>query len=467
MGTAKEMVRQGLRHHQAGRLDEAEGVYRRALAVEPGQADCLHLLGMVAFQRGELEGAAELIGRAIAAKGDAAAYHSNLGNVLQAQGGLAEAAASYRRALELRPELAEAWLNLGNVLKAQGEVDASVEGYRRALALRPDLAEAAAGEATALLLKGEFTEGWRGFERRWETRDYDTAARAYAQPMWRGERLAAGRVLIWGEQGIGDEVMFAGLVPDALRAVDSDALHMGNGLVLDCDARLMPLFARSFPEVEVVSGCSPQRSLELGVAAHLPSGSLPGLFRGRAEAFAVTTLAYLVADRAERDRFRAKYAAGGQRVVGLAWRTNSKKSGRSRSIELKGLGPLFALAGIRWVSLQYGEHEALEREVAETGASVLVDRSVDQLVDIDRFAAQVAAMDLVVSIDNSTAHLAGALGIPTWVLLPHAPEWRWMLGCEDSLWYPAMRLFRQETMEDWGPVVERVANKLSGWQAKT
>jgi tetratricopeptide (TPR) repeat protein len=458
METAQEMVREGLRHHQAGRLDEAEGVYMRALAVEPEHADCLHLLGMVAFQRGDRVGAAELIGRAIAAKGDAAAYHSNLGNVLQAQDKLAQAAASYRRALDLRPELAEAWLNLGNVLKAQAEVDASMEAYRRALALRPELAEAAAGEATALLLKGEFAAGWRGFERRWQTRDYDTAARWYAQPMWKGERLAAGRVLLWGEQGIGDEVMFAGLVPDALKT--------GNGLVLDCDARLKTLFARSFSEAEVVSGCGPEQSVELGVAAHLPSGSLPGLFRASAEAFAATTSPYLVADEVERERFRAKYAADGQRVVGLAWRTNSRKTGRSRSIELQALAPLFACrsagAGIRWVSLQYGEHADLEREIADAGAPVLVERSVDQLADIDRFAAQVAAMDLVVSIDNSTAHLAGALGIPTWVLLPYAPDWRWMLGREDSLWYPAMRLFRQETMGDWGPVVERVKGALAG-----
>jgi tetratricopeptide (TPR) repeat protein len=459
MGTTQEMVREGLRHHQAGRLDEAEGVYRRVLAGAPEQADCLHLLGMVAYQRGDLEGAGDLIGRAIAAKGDAAAYHSNLGNVLQAQGRLDKAAACYRRALELRPELAEAQLNLGHVLKALGEVNASLGCYRRALALRPEMAEAAVAEATALLLKGEFAAGWRGFERRWQTGDYDTAARAYVQPMWRGERLPAGRVLLWGEQGIGDEVMFAGLVPDALHAGNSDGLRAGNGFVLDCDARLKPLFARSFPGVEVVSGCSAERSIELEVAAHLPSGSLPGLFRVSEEAFAATASPYLVADGLEREGFRAKYADG-RRLVGLAWRTNSKKTGRSRSIELKELGPLFGIDGMKWVSLQYGAHEALEGEIAGADAPVTVDRSVDQLVDIDRFAAQVAAMDLVITIDNSTAHLAGALGVPTWVLLPRVPDWRWMLGREDSVWYPGMRLFRQRTMGDWRAVVGGVEDGL-------
>ena len=238
-------------------------------------------------------------------------------------------------------------------------------------------------------------------------------------------------------------------------------MRTGNGLVLDCDARLKPLFARSFPDVEVVSGCGPERSVEMNVAAHLPSGSLPGLFRRSAEDFGATASPYLLADGVERERFRAKYADG-RRVVGLAWRTNSRKTGRSRSIELKALETLFARDGIKWVSLQYGEHGKLEDELAEAGAPVSVDRSLDQLVDIDRFAAQVAAMDLVISIDNSTAHLAGALGIPTWVLLPSVPDWRWMLGREDSLWYPTMRLFRQKSMGDWGPVVEAVVGELAG-----
>jgi Flp pilus assembly protein TadD len=444
-------VREALEHHQAGRLGDAERIYREVLAADPKQADCLHLLGMVAYQRGDGEAAAALIRRAIGIKGDAASYHSNLGNVLQAAGELEEAGASYRRALELKPDVAEIHLNLGNICKTLGDVDAGLRCYRRALELNPDLAEAAAAEATGSLLKGEFAAGWRGFERRWQTREYDTAMRAYAQPMWTGERVDAGRVLIWGEQGIGDEIMFAGLVPELVRA--------GNRCVLDCDARLKPLFARSFAGVEVVSGCSVERSVELGVTVHLPSGSLPGLFRRDVKDFAATVSPYLVADPVERERFRTRYQDG-RKIVGVAWRTNSKKTGRSRSIELSALERLFAVSGVRWVSLQYGDHDGLEREVEAAGAPVLVDRSVDQLVDVDRFAAQVAAMDLVIAIDNSTAHLAGALGVKTWVLLPHVPDWRWMLEREDSVWYPAARLFRQRERGDWVPVVERVEEAL-------
>ena len=239
-----DLVQEGLRHHQAGQFAEAERIYQRVLTINPHHPDALHLLGMIAYQTGHNEAAAEFIRSAIAIKADAASYHSNLGNVLQSQGKLAEAGACYQRALVLKPDLIETHLNLGNIFKAQGDVDSSVACYRRALALNPASAEAAVAESMALLLKGDFASGWRNFERRWQTKDYDTQMRRYAQPLWSGEPLTTGRLLLWGEQGIGDEIMFAGLIPDVIRT--------GTRCVLDCDARLRPLFARSFPAIDVV-----------------------------------------------------------------------------------------------------------------------------------------------------------------------------------------------------------------------
>jgi cytochrome c-type biogenesis protein CcmH/NrfG len=447
----QDLVGEALRHHQAGRLAEAERIYRQVLAVDPGHPDGLHLLGMVACQTGDADRAAELIRRAIAVKGDAASYHSNLGNVLESQGNLAEAGACYQRALLLRPELAEVHLNLGNIFRAQSEPAASLACYRRALALNPGLAEAAVAESRVLLLQGEFAAGWPGLERRWQTREFDTPMRAYPQPRWTGGPLASGRLLIWGEQGIGDEVMFASLIPDVLRT--------GTRCVLDCDARLKPLFARSFPEVDVVAGFDPASHPELEIAAQMPSGSLPGMFRNSVEAFAGTTSPYLVADPIARGRLRERYSDG-RRLIGLAWHTKNRRTGRSRSIELTSLAPLFEVRGIRWVSLQYGDHDSLEEEAAAANVPLLVDREVDQLTDPDGFAAQIAAMDLAITIDNSTAHLAGALGVPAWVMLPFAPDWRWLLERDDSPWYPRVRLFRQTRLGDWGSVIEGVRSAL-------
>jgi tetratricopeptide (TPR) repeat protein len=517
-----------VRHHRAGRLTEAARIYRQILAIDAQQADSLHLLGMIAYQAGGHETAAAMIRKAIAIDREKAPYHSNLGTVLQAQGKLDEAAACYERALTLKPDLAEVQVNLGNILQSQDKLDEAAACYGRALTLKPEMAEAhhsmgnvlqtmdedkldeavacymralalrpgyakahynlgcalralgkvdealaryrmalalqpdyvAAGfrESLAQLLSGDFASGWHNYERRWQSKDHGTPMRAYPQPLWTGEKLAPGRLLIWGEQGVGDEIMFAGLIPDVTRT--------GNRCILDCDPRLKPLFARSFPGIDVVSGhdlahTDLAHDPELDIAAHLPSGSLPGLFRATHAAFAATTSPYLLADPVARERFRARYAeADGRRLAGLAWHTTNRKTGRYRSIDLSLFAPLFARPDIRWVSLQYGDHDALQNQAAAAGAPILIDRSVDQLSNIDVFAAQIAAMDMVVTIDNSTAHLAGALGVPTWVLLPFAPDWRWLLAREDSPWYPTMRLFRQPRRGDWQSVVKRVRSAL-------
>lgn len=447
----QELLQEAIRHHRMGQLDEAERIYEQVLAIDPHHPDGLHLLGMIAYQTGREETAVKLIRKSIAIKGNAASYHSNLGNVLQSQGKLAEAGACYQRALLLNPDLAEVHLNLGNIFKALGELDSSLTCYRRAMALSPELAEAATSEASVLLLQGDFAAGWPGSERRWETKDHDTPKRHYPWPRWKGERLASGQLLLWGEQGIGDEIMFAGLIPDAIRS--------GNRCVLDCDARLKPLFARSFPGVDVVTTVTPESHPDLDIAAHLPSGSLAGLFRTSSAAFAATTSPYLVADPLAQARFRARYDDG-RKLVGLAWHTKNKNTGRMRSIDLSLLASLLNRPGIQWVSLQYGDHDSLEEQVTAANVPILIDQEVDQFSNIDDFAAQIAAMDLVITIDNSTAHLAGALGVPTWVLLPFVPDWRWLQTRDDSPWYPTMRLFRQTKLEDWQSVVQRVESAL-------
>ncbi len=217
--------------------------------------------------------------------------------------------------------------------------------------------------------------------------------------------------------------MSAGFTPDALQS--------GNRLVLDCDARLKPLFDHLLPEVEVVSSYDPRLHSELDIGAHIPSGGLPALFRTEKAAFADAMSPYLVADPATTESFRNKYDDG-RPLVGLAWHTSNKKSGRSRCIDMALIAPLRSSRDIRFISLEYGDHETLESQSVATGASLLIDRTVNQLSDIDTYAAQVSAMDLVVTIDDSTAHLAAALGVPTWVLLPFMPDWRWLLGRDDS-----------------------------------
>jgi tetratricopeptide (TPR) repeat protein len=470
-----------------GQLGEAAESYKRAIALDPGLAEVLVNLGNVLqeqqkneqqenkYDPEKLKEALSCYARAAAIKPELAEAHYGMGNALQSIGGgidggidgneeeekLNQAVECYQRALAIRPAYPQAHYNLGCVLRSLGHVREALAHYHTALELKPDYVAAGFRESLAQLVSGDFTAGWRNYERRWHSKDHGTPMRGYAEPLWSGEKLAScERLLIWGEQGVGDEVMFAGIIPDVIRT--------GTRCVLDCDARLKPLFARSFPEIEVVSGPSDGNAAEgmshgseMNIAAHLPCGSLPGLFRPTEAVFAATTSPYLFADAAERDRFRARYSgAGKQTLIGVAWHTSNRKTGRLRSIDLSLFAPLFARPDIRWISLQYGNHDELESQAAAAGAPVLIDRTVDQLANIDTFAAQIAALDMVVTIDNSTAHLAGALGIPTLVLLPFAPDWRWLLARDDSPWYPTVRLFRQPKRGDWRAVVQEVNSRL-------
>ncbi len=430
-----------------GKLDEAVACQERALALRPDCAEAHSNLGNLRQALDQRDQAVACYERALALKPEYAEAHGNLGNALQVQGKLDEAVACYERALALKPDYAKAHHNLGCVLYSLGKLEEALARQRTAQALQPGYTQARFSESLAQLSQADFAAGWRNYESRWQTPEHNTPMRAYPQPLWTGEKLASGRLLIWGEQGVGDEIMFAGLIPDVIRT--------GNRCMLDCDARLKPLFVRSFPGVEVVSLHDPGDNPELDITAHLPSGSLPGLYRASDAAFAATTSPYLIADPVERERFRSRYADG-RRLVGLAWHTNNRKTGRNRSIDLRLFAPLFAQPEIRWVSLQYGDHDALEHQAAAAQAPILIDRSVHQFSDIDVFAAQIAAMDLVITIDNSTAHLAGALGVPVWLLLPFAPDWRWLQAREESPWYPSMRLFRQPKLGDWQSVVQKV-----------
>lgn len=430
-----------------GKPDEAVACYEQAITFKPDFAEALINLGNALRTQGKFDAAIACYQRGLALKPGYADAYTNLGNTLKSLGKLEEAIACFEKALALKPNNPEACYNLGNVLKLQGKLSAAVTSYEQALALRPDYADAHLNRALALLLQGDFANGWSNYDWRWKHTKLETVFRTFEQPRWTGERLSSGRLLIWAEQGVGDEIMFASLIPDVIRRESH--------CVLDCDPRLQSLFARSFPSIEVVSKIEPQEAAGRGIAAQLPSGSLPALFRNTEADFTATVSPYLFADAALRSQLRSRYADG-RRLVGLAWHTKNPSTGRYRSLQLDALAGFFAVPQTKWINLQYGDFDDLENQITKAKAPILIDRSVDQMTDLDLFAAQIAAMDLVITIDNSTAHLAGALGIPVWLLLPCAPDWRWMLGRSDSPWYPSMRLFRQPTLGDWPSVIEAV-----------
>ncbi|RXH54769.1 TPR repeat [Granulicella sibirica] len=435
-----------------GKVDEAIASYRMAVELRPDFATANYNLGTALFKNGELEEAAGRLEAAVRANPEYVLAHNNLGNAYKELERFEEAMACYERALALKPDSARAHYDIGCLLGDLGDCHGALKRYEMALAIQPDDAQVQFSMGLLQVMRGEFETGWRNYERRWHSHDHDTPERGFPQPPWAGEKLEAGRLLLWAEQGVGDEIMFAGLVAEAVRT--------GNDCILDCDPRLRSMFARSFPEVEVVSGFDATLSLEAGVAAQIPVASLPRLFRRSEAEFGRTDSPYLFADSVQRRRLRERYTDG-RPVVGVAWFTRGKKTGQVRSAGLGALEPLFGVPNVRWMSLQYGDPDVLQAEINSVGAPVLVDRDIDQMKDMDGFAAQVAAMDLVITIDSSAAHLAGALGVRCWVMLPFAADWRWLGGRDDSPWYPGMRLFRQRQRGEWGPVVEKVREALA------
>jgi tetratricopeptide (TPR) repeat protein len=440
------------------RIESAVDCYERALALNPQYAEAHYNLGNLRQAQHLLDDAAACYRRALALNPDLPEAHYNLGVTRQAQDDLVAAAFCFDRAIELRPAYAEAHYNRACVLQQQGRIDEAMPSFQRAVSLKPDYSQARFGLALAQIQAGDSLNGWRNYEARWQSIDHETPMRHYSAPQWTGDLVQDG-LLLWGEQGIGDEIQFAGLLPDAIRT--------GNRITLECDPRLEPLLARSFPSIQVVARPSvPQLgskaehdSSQQDFGAHLPTGSLPALFRQREATFAGKTSPYLKADAAATESFRTRYFDG-RLLVGLAWQTNNRNTGRNRSIPLQTLTPLFELPGIRWISLQYGDFDQLEEQAMAASAPLHIDRSVDQFSDVDRFAAQVSAMDRVVTIDNSTAHLAGALGLQVSLMLPFAADWRWLKDRADTPWYHATRLFRQSQRCDWTPVIQSVYDAL-------
>lgn len=466
------------RLRRTGRADDALLAYRRATDLEPSGGGAYYDFATFLAGRGDLTAALAEACRALTAdsahrkaralraallrdlgrpaeaveewlrlivtdSNDAAAY-CGLGLSLAALSCEDAAISAFRQAIALDPDRAEAHANLGVALRAQGRHAEALTALGRALEIAPDDVRARLNLALVQLTVGDFAAGWTNYAVRWQVRG---AGWDDAPPIgrWSGAPLNGGRVLLSAEQGIGDEAMFAGMLPSFLA--------LGVLCVLSCDRRLMPLFARSFPGLPVVERHRLD-GLPDDVVAWLPCGDLPRLlWPDRAPEPAA---AYLKADPARTETLRRRYGDG-RPLVGIAWHSANPGSGKRRSLPPDVLAGLIAACDVRWVGLQYG---AAADDARRNGLDILVDPEIDPLADLDGFAAQVAAMDAVVTIDNSTAHFAGGLGVPTWVLLPFAADWRWQAWRDDSQWYPRLRLIRQERPGDWASPVERAVAQV-------
>jgi tetratricopeptide (TPR) repeat protein len=386
--------------------------------------------------------------------GAGAASFSNLGLAARFLGLYAESERALRKALALDPANHPARVNLGLLLKDLGRVDEAIAQFESVIADDPDDEEVRWNLALVRLASGDFRAGWGDYEKRWMQRD--ALKRRFDFPAWSGAAPAGKTVLVFAEQGLGDEIMFASCIPDAVR--------MGGRWVLECSPRLHALFQRSFAQVEVLpsplDATADWRKRLRHVDLQVPVGSLPRLLGRDAGTFPGHE-GYL---RPEPSRVAAWKGAltslGPGLKVGICWRGGDPRTGRrTRSLELEQLAPLLRLKGCQFVSLQHGEAEA-ECEAVPRELGVALAHWPEAQADFDQAAALVAALDLVVTVTTAAVHLAGALGKRAWVLVPVSPEWRYGLGGERMPWYPSVRLFRQVAPLDWQPVIQRIVGEL-------
>jgi tetratricopeptide (TPR) repeat protein len=436
-----------------GKTAEAAAIYRQVLQLRPESADTLNNLGVALAAHGDFAEAIAHYRAALRYKPKYPEAHNNLGNALRQEGQLDEAVASLQEALRLKPDYAEAHNNIGVARVKQGRIDEALASYQQALRLKPDYAEAHLNLALGWLLQGDFARGWPEYE--WRLRMKDFALRPLPQPRWDGRPLEGSAILLRTEQGIGDTIQFIRYA--------AAVQQRGGSVFVECPPRLVPLLSRC----RGIDRLIPQGSALPEFAFQAPILSLPGIF-GTTLGSIPSVVPYLSPDPQLLERWRPELRAGAEFKIGIAWQGSPKYQGdKHRSIPLAHFAPLARLPGVRLVSLQKGfGAEQLTGIVAQWNAIDLSRRLDEESGAFADSAAILKHLDLVITSDTALAHVAGALGVPVWLALGSAPDWRWLLQREDCPWYPSMRLFRQKHWGDWDEVFERMAREIRARPAR-
>lgn len=429
----------------AGRPKLAAEAARAALEIDPKMPAALSNLGVALYELKDYEGAAAAQRKAIEAKPDFAEAHSNLGNALHALRRFDEAIPAYRRAIAINPNYADGWANLGTTLHHSGNFEDGISALRRAIALAPHHANARSGLGILLLMRGDLAEGWEEYE--WRLRSTERKGPKFPENPWQGEDLAGKHIYVQAEQGFGDTLQFARYVPMLIAR--------GAKVTLRVHQQLVTLIRESLPGITVLG----DRGSPAPYQCDAVLLSLPRLFKTRLETIPAQ-VPYLRAPAEAQSRWNARLAKMKGLRVGVVWAGNPDHvNDTRRSIDLSKLAPLFAVRGASFVSLQFGARAADLKKLKR--ATPAIEDLSAEIAGFSEPAGAIDALDLLISIDSSTAHLAGALGKPIWVLLPWVTDWRWLLNREDNPWYPTMRLFRQKKGQDWSKVVAHIERELT------
>jgi len=429
---------------------EALASYDRAIELKPDYAGAYNNRGVTLARLQRYSEALASHERAIALRPDYPEAYSNRGNVLSDLERHSEALACFDHAVWVKPDYADAYYHRGNALRELHRHQEAIESYERAIALQPDHASAHWNLADCLLLLGDFARGWQEYEWRWKLPRSQQARREFQQPLWLGEERLEGRtILLHGEMGLGDTLLFCRYARNVGR--------LGGRVILEVQPPLLPLLAR----LEGVSGALPRGAPLPAIDCHCPLMSLPLAFRTELHNIPAA-IPYIHPDPAQVARWRRRLGETSKPRIAFVWSGSVALKNDRRSMALADMLPLMS-SEAEWVSVQ---KEVLESDAALLESHRELRQVGSELYDFADTAAVLELMDLVVTIDTSVANLAGAMGKPVWILLPFDPhDWRWLLDREDSPWYPTARLFRQPASGDWASVIFRIKKELASWFA--
>jgi tetratricopeptide (TPR) repeat protein len=505
-----EATRSAQEHYRAGDVQKAAGLYAEIARVQPDHPDSLFMLGIINAQTGNLNAAAEYFRKLLAIHPAHTGAYYNLGNVYRDQGQFNEAFKCYQKTIQLKPGHAEAYINIGIIFRMQGRFDEeaacyqkaiqldprsaaaffnlghyffekeqfdkalacyekvallnpgsphpymnmglvltikglydqAIAAYENAVQIEPENSEAHWNLANVLLLTGHFRRGWKEYVWLWKTNDYMKRRREFSQPSWNGSEIKGRTILLYAEYGFGDTIQFIRYAPLVAQR--------GATVIVECQRELASLLQNAGGTQKVI----PRGEQLPEFDTHCSLMMLPVLFN-TAVGDIPHKVPYLASNPALAEKWRERIRHDNAKFkIGLVW---SGVSARRKFCSLETFAPLAQFPGISFYSLQKGEEV---KEANHPPKEIQIYDYAEEMDDFSDTAALIENLDLVISIDTSVAHLAGALAKPVWTLLPFVPDWRWLLERDDSPWYPTMRLFRQPTSGDWGSVIARIADAL-------
>lgn len=478
--TAQALLGRGLQLQRSGQLDAAADVFSSVLASDPDQPDALHLLGVIRAQQNHVEESIALITRAVELRPRFSEALFNLGRLHHAQNNYQDAVNAYVRAGRFKRGYSRAWINLGavyadlemfdeavkaletglksdpkntalfdglcRVYKRQARFEDCVASADRGLKINPESPELWIHRSEACFALGRLAQGWKDYAWRFRHPDNPNRPRPFPLPHWQGEDLSGKSILVQTEQGPGETFLFSSML--------TDVIAQAQRCTIVTPDRLRPVLARSFPEADVLpeeTTVEPPEHAEIQCSiADLGQWLRPTMesFPDRPE--------HIKPDPEQTAAFQAKYARkfNGTLVVGLAWKTTGVAAAPSKSAVLEAFKPILLTPGVSFVSVQYGDTiEELELIKRSTGVEIYTEQDLDPVADLDKHVAQIAALDLVVSTSNTAAHIAGALGVPVWCLLPNrlgeGLRWNWFWERDTSPWYKSAKLYRQADFGSW------------------